>query len=90
MEAQRVRAPKPFTDLQKPLRSETSHWVDYRHCLPPENPAGHRKANRRIAKVHYSHEYPQFGLDHLQGRKYMNLYRHNSNAPWSEQGTSVP
>jgi len=76
-----VRAPKPFIDLQKPLRSETSHWVDCRHCLPPENPAGHRKAYRRITKVHYFHKNPQLGLDHLQGRKYMNLYRHNSNAP---------
>jgi hypothetical protein len=47
-----------LTNLQKPLRSETSHWVDYWHCLPPENPAGHRKAYRRIAKVHHSHEIP--------------------------------
>jgi hypothetical protein len=51
--------PNPDKNLQKPLRSKTSDRIYYRRCLPPKNPAGHREANRRIAKVHHSHRYPQ-------------------------------
>jgi hypothetical protein len=58
MEAQRVRAPNPGTALQKALRPESSDWVHYWHRLPPENPAGHRKANRRITQVHHFHKTP--------------------------------
>ena len=85
-----MRAPKPRKTLQKSLRPEPRYWIYNRHCLPPENPAGHRKANRRVTKVHYSHKHPPSGLlAHLRGDIH-ELYRHNSNASANEQGTTVP
>src|SRR5579871_5383819 len=50
--------PSPENPLQKALRPEPCNWVSYRLCLPPENPAGHRKANCRITQVHHSHKTP--------------------------------
>ena len=61
MEAQRERTPKLETDLQKALRTEPFDWVCDWQTLPPEDPAGHRKAYRRIAQMHHSHTYPQSG-----------------------------
>lgn len=42
--------------------------------------------------MHHFHKTPPVGLElvNLQGRNYMNLYRHNSNELESEQGTTVP
>ncbi len=54
----------PVTALQKALRTEPSNWVRDRETLPPENPAGHRKAYRRVAQMHHSHKYPQSGSIH--------------------------
>ena len=56
------RAPSLDILLQKPLRPEPRDRVRYRNCLPLEQPAGHRKANRRVAQVHYFHRHPQSGL----------------------------
>jgi hypothetical protein len=42
--------------LQQTLRAEPRHRIDY--CLPLKNPAGHRKANRRIEQMHLSHIHP--------------------------------
>lgn len=69
MEAQRGARPSPTKFLQKALRSKASNRV-YRRCLPPENPAGHRKANRRVTEMHHPHAHPQFGSSAptLQGR----------------------
>ena len=55
--------------LQKSLRPEPSHRIDY--CLPLKNPAGHRKAKCRIEQMHLSHSHPPIGLDLVdpQGRK---------------------
>jgi hypothetical protein len=50
------RAPKPGKSLQKTLRSEPYDRIYY--WLPLENPAGHRKANRRITQVHHLHKTP--------------------------------
>ena len=47
--------------LQKTLRPKPCDWIDY--CLPLENPAGHRKANRRIDQMHLPHKHPHFGID---------------------------
>ena len=58
MEAQRERTPKLEVALQKTLRPEPCDWVCDRQTLPPENPAGHCKAYRRIAQMHHSHIYP--------------------------------
>ena len=67
-----MRAPKPRkTVLQESLRSKARNWVDYRNLLPPKNPAGHREAKRRIAKMHESHIHPPTkGIDstYPQGR----------------------
>lgn len=92
MEAQRVRAPKPGKSaLQKALRPKPYDWVHGWHCLPPENPAGHRKANCRIAQMHHSHIAPPIGSAclTLQGRN-ITTYRHNSNRASVRQGTTVP
>ena len=48
MEAQRERTPK-LVLLQKALRPKPCDWVYDWQTLPPEYPAGHRKAYRRIA-----------------------------------------
>jgi hypothetical protein len=58
MEAQRGARPSPEkTLLQKALRPESRHRIYY--GLPLENPASHRKTNRRVAEMHYSHNHPQ-------------------------------
>lgn len=79
MEAQRVRAPWLDAFLQKPLRTEPCNRVYYCHRFPPENPAGHRKAYRRVAQVHDLHNHPQIQLGHVWGKTYMTPYRHNTN-----------
>ena len=55
MEAQRGARPSP-ENLQQSLRPEPRDGIN--HCLPLENPAGHRKANRRVEQVHLSHKHP--------------------------------
>ena len=57
MEAQRGARPGSEKLLQQSLRPEPGDGIN--HCLPLENPAGHRKANRRIQQVHLSHRHPQ-------------------------------
>ena len=52
-----ARAQARKTVLQKALRPKTSNWVD--DCLPLEDPASHRKANCRVAKMHHFHIHPQ-------------------------------
>ena len=93
MEAQRGARPSlQKAVLQKSLRPKPCDWIDY--YLPLENPAGHRKANRRIKQMHLSHLTPPIsgsittGLI-LRGGTNIKLYRHNSNPPASEQGTTV-
>ena len=78
------------TVLQQPLRPKTCHRINNRHRFPPEQPTGHRKANRCIAQMHHSHNTPPTGWSIHRGRNHMNLYRHNSNGPQPPQGTSVP
>ena len=63
MEAQRVRALSSMLRLQKTLRPEPRDRVYDRRCLPPENPAGHRKAYCRITQVHHFHKHPPSRLD---------------------------
>lgn len=62
MEAQRARALRGSC-LQKALRPELRHWVRYGNCLPLEQPAGHRKANCRVAQMHDFHRRPPVRLD---------------------------
>lgn len=38
--------------LQQTGRAEARNWVSHRHRLPPEYPAGYRKAQRDIAEMH--------------------------------------
>jgi len=81
--------PSPKNLLQKPLRPKPSNRVS--NWRSPENPACHRKANRRVTQMHYFHKTPSRPTRLVQGRgTNMNLYRHNSNAPTPVQGTSVP
>ncbi len=61
MEAQRGAHAQAWIPLQKTLRPKPCDWIDY--CLPLENPAGHRKANRRIDQMHLPHKHPHFGID---------------------------
>jgi len=69
MKAQRERTPKLESALQKALRAEPGDRVCDWQSLPLENPAGHRKAYRRIAQMHHSHKYPnQDRLVDPQGR----------------------
>ena len=49
--------------LQKSLRPEARHRVCYGNCLPLEQPASHRKANCRVAQVHYFHRHPPLRFD---------------------------
>jgi hypothetical protein len=59
MEAQRGARPSlQKAVLQKSLRPKPCDWIDY--YLPLENPAGHRKANRRIKQMHLSHLTPPY------------------------------
>ena len=59
MEAQRGARPKPWRCvLQKALRPEPRDWVNHWRSFPPENPAGHRKANCCIAQMHHPHKTP--------------------------------
>jgi len=91
MEAQRGARPTRLV-LQKTLRPEARHGICNRHCFPLKNPAGHRKAYCRVTQMHQSHITPAnraCRLDPL-GEETTSLYRHNSNAPSGEQGTSVP
>ena len=71
MEAQRERTPTLEVVLQKTLRPEPCDWVCDWQTLPPENPAGHCKAYRRVAQMHHSHIYPPIRIDSWdpQGRK---------------------
>ena len=62
MEAQRARALRGSC-LQEALRPELRHWVRYGNCLPLEQPAGHRKANCRVAQMHDFHRRPPVRLD---------------------------
>jgi hypothetical protein len=88
--AQRERTPK-LVRLQKALRPKPCDWVYDWQTLPPEYPAGHRKAYRRIAQMHHSHRYPQSGSTaDPQGRNIIRFYRHNTNEPEPGQGTTVP
>ncbi len=90
MEAQRVRAPKLGKSLlQKALRPEPDDRVYDWHCLPPEYPAGHRKANCRIAQMHHSHKPPPGSASGSLRGEHL-TYRHNSNGGEVGQGTSVP
>ena len=76
MEAQRVRAPKPGKPLlQKALRPKPNDRIYDWHCLPPEDPAGHRKANCRIAQMHHSHMTTpnRIGLSDPSGEEHYNL-----------------
>ena len=68
------RAPSLDILLQESLRPEARHRICYGNCLPLEQPAGHRKANRRVAQVHYFHRHlpVRFDLYHLQGRNFSN------------------
>jgi len=45
-------------DLQKARGPKTCDRVGYRHWLPLEYPAGHRKPNCRIAQMHDPHNTP--------------------------------
>jgi len=87
-----VRAPWLGNVLQKSLWSKTCNRVY--HCwlsLPPEYPAGHRKADCRITQMHHSHKSPPSGpFMSPSGEAPLNLYRHNSNECEDEQGPSVP
>lgn len=93
MEAQRARALRGSC-LQKALRPELRHWVRYGNCLPLEQPAGHRKANCRVAQMHDFHRRPPVRLDlfTLRGGTSLTLSaqyqragsrtRHNSAIKW--------
>jgi hypothetical protein len=52
-----ARAQAQEKPLQKTLRPEPCDGVYY--SLPLENPAGHRKAQRRIEQMHFFHRHPQ-------------------------------
>jgi hypothetical protein len=81
MEAQRERTPT-LERLQKALRPKPCDWIYDWQTLPPEYPAGHRKAYRRIAQMHHSHKYLQSGSTaDPQGRNIIRFYRHNTNEP---------
>ena len=56
------------TPREAALRPEARHRVCYRNCLPLEQPAGHRKANCRVAQVHYFHRHPPLRFDLLPFR----------------------
>lgn len=102
METQRGARPSPVLArsnrstanlLQQTLRPETSDGIDDRHHLPLEQPAGHRKTNRRVAQMHHSHNHPRQARSsrcRSQGEAPQKLYRHNSNRHSRGQGTSVP
>jgi hypothetical protein len=92
MDAQRVRAPKPGKNLlQKALGPEVTDGIRYRRCLPLEDPACHRKANRRVTKIHHSHDTPRSGcFPSPSGEELHKSYRHNINRLEVEQGTTVP
>jgi hypothetical protein len=41
--------------LQQARGAETSDWISYRHGFPPEDPASHRKPQRRVAQMNDFH-----------------------------------
>jgi hypothetical protein len=92
METQRERTPKLESALKKALRAEPFDRVCDRQSLPLENPAGHRKAYRRIAQMHHSHKYPQSGSTRgPSGEESISDSTENdSNEIKREQGTTVP
>src|SRR5258708_20807936 len=58
MEAQRGARPNLSRSfLKKTRRSQPRNRI--RHRLPPEYPAGHRKAQSRVTQMHEPHRYPQ-------------------------------
>src|ERR1700680_3760284 len=59
--SERATGTPTLVRLQKALRPKPCDWVYDWQTLPPEYPAGHRKAYRRIAQMHHSHKSPQSG-----------------------------
>ncbi len=90
MEAQRGARPNLSRSfLKKTRRSQPRNRI--RHRLPPEYPAGHRKAQSRVTQMHEPHKYPQPSqiCSSPQGRD-QHHYRQNSSGIEGAQGTTVP
>src|SRR6266446_7843320 len=90
MEAQRGARPNLSRSFLKKTRgSQPRNRI--RHRLPPEYPAGHRKAQSRVTQMHEPHRYPQPSqiCSSPQGRD-QHHYRQNSSGIEGAQGTTVP
>src|SRR5258708_23810961 len=90
MEAQRGARPNLSRSFLKKTRgSQTRNRI--RHRLPPEYPAGHRKAQSRVTQMHEPHRYhqPSQICSSPQGRD-QHHYRQNSSGIEGAQGTTVP
>jgi hypothetical protein len=88
-----VRAPELQESLlEQALRPETDHGVYNRHCLPPKNPTGHRKANCRITEMHHSHNTPPTPAVSFtsKGRNFTNSIGTIAISWRKQQGTTVP
>src|SRR6266849_8084420 len=75
--------------LKKTRRSQPRNGNRYR--LPPEYPAGHRKAQSRVTQMHEPHRYPQTIPNLLiTSGEDQHHYRQNSSGIEGAQGTTVP
>jgi hypothetical protein len=54
-----AHAPKLQLPLQQARHTKTGNRIYHRRRLPPENPTGHREAQRRISQMHELHKSPQ-------------------------------
>src|SRR5579863_3983128 len=88
MEAQRGARPTLAQTLQKTRGTQARNRISYR--LPPEHPAGHRKAQSCITQMHEPHKTPKHPNRPFTSGEDQHHYRQNSSGVAAPQGTSVP
>ena len=86
-----LRTPKMTVFLQQARYAKTRHRICYRHRLSLENPASHRKPDRRIANMNQPHSHPRDypSADGGDQRAQSNHHQRSKGLPGG-QSTNVP